>query len=431
MTTLLTETFTGTDGSPWGSQWVDPGSSAGAAATIIANRGRLDPGNSVYAGNVGRYVAGLSTANVDITGTFIYGPNLDQRLEVWCRTDTSGAQSNGYYLSVVWGSTMYLRKNVAGAQTDLASVALAAALVAGTAYSFRLRVVGNALSGSVWTGTEPSTPQMSASDSVITAAGAVVLYNFAGGTAHGLVDVDNVTITDGGGVNTAPTAKITSAAQSVTVGTPVTLTATDAAPGGTVASRLWSWVSFPGSGAAPAITGATTQSASFTPTIPGAYVSRYVVTDNTGLTSSPVTITTTATSDPVIVYPSAVAAGGSALVVGATGPLSVITPPVQSAIKYLETPAGGGQYPLITFPQMPVGALTLIISGYSHNGALVRTAKLFKTDGTTQVGATFSFPLVAETDAETQWNVDVSSIPLSTDRAALKLQLTDAMGATP
>jgi hypothetical protein len=85
--------------------------------------------------------------------------------------------------------------------------------------------------------------------------------------------------------NTAPTAS--AGTNKVTaVGTAISLTGTDSDSDGTVASRLWTFMdSVPATATVPTITGATTATPSVTPTVPGKFRYKYVVTDNSGASS--------------------------------------------------------------------------------------------------------------------------------------------------
>lgn len=88
--------------------------------------------------------------------------------------------------------------------------------------------------------------------------------------------------------------------QSVSTGTVCSLTGTASDPDGTIASTVWTFVSYPqASGSAPPLTGGTTLTPSFTPSQAGAYVLQLTVTDNAGaVTSDQVTVTGTASSPP-------------------------------------------------------------------------------------------------------------------------------------
>jgi hypothetical protein len=197
--------------------------------------------------------------------------------------------------------------------------------------------------------------------------------------------------------NAAPTASITSAQQDVISGSTLSFTATDADSDGTVASRLWSWVSTPGT--APTITGSTTQSASAVATNPGQYIIQYVVTDNLGATSTPATQTNYVyPASGIYANPQSVTVGSWVSQGGAATPLAAITDALFST--WLE--AAPGTPLLITLPPMGAGALNIGFEGTVFAGTANRTLTLYKADGTTQVDTiTYALPVTDGTAATT------------------------------
>lgn len=110
-------------------------------------------------------------------------------------------------------------------------------------------------------------------------------------SASGLTadDIDGIrwgeraTGTLGAPANAAPSVTV-SATQNVAAGATVNVTSTATDSDGTIASRVWTF-DYPASGA-PALTGATSASASFTAGAAGSlYILRHTVTDNGGATS--------------------------------------------------------------------------------------------------------------------------------------------------
>jgi hypothetical protein len=78
--------------------------------------------------------------------------------------------------------------------------------------------------------------------------------------------------------------------QTASLNTPVTLTSIATDSDGTIASRQWTCIGYPATlGSAPTITNATSATATFTPTTPGAYTFRFTATDNGGATGTDVT----------------------------------------------------------------------------------------------------------------------------------------------
>ena len=87
------------------------------------------------------------------------------------------------------------------------------------------------------------------------------------------------------GANSAPTASA-GVNRTVAVGSPITVTGTSSDSDGTIVSRSWTFTSLPPGVTAPSLTGATTESVTFTPSTAGRYVLSYTVTDDGGLTAS-------------------------------------------------------------------------------------------------------------------------------------------------
>lgn len=132
--------------------------------------------------------------------------------------------------------------------------------------------------------------------------GTTAVNNFRVGVANTVsnmtVDVDDVQINDGTTTpigdlttNTTPPTITASANQTISAGgSPVTLTATGTAASGSagLASYAWTCLDYPAGASAPTISGAATNTATFTPTVnaPGRYRFQVTCTDLEGNVSS-------------------------------------------------------------------------------------------------------------------------------------------------
>lgn len=184
--------------------------------------------------------------------------------------------------------------------------------------------------------------------------------------------------------NTAPTCDA-GANQTVTAGTPISLSGTDNDSDGTIVGRQWTCIEFPRGSTSPSITGATTANATFTPTATGAYVFQYAVTDNLAATAS----------DTVTVYvPTAavgvrkqVSATGFTNVGGATDSAAALSD--GTATTYVQSAASGASSyrcqlnpllpPNATFALKPTHLVSTTETPTSYTYKLYEDATLRKT----------------------------------------------------
>lgn len=200
MATLLTDAFSGADNSAWdSSKWTQAVASTGASAKVLGTRGRMDPGTLAdYQGNITMRYNGTNVADVEISGLVNYYTANDGRLEVWARTDNGGVNpGNGYFLALTKGGTIGLYKAVSFSFLQIASATFS--LITATDYKFRFSVVGSAIKARVWGAydPEPTTWNMSVTDTAVTAAGTTMLSALGGGDPGMIIDVDDIIITDG------------------------------------------------------------------------------------------------------------------------------------------------------------------------------------------------------------------------------------------
>lgn len=198
---LLVDLFTGSDGAVWNvSNWAagtNPSAGTGGGATLLSNRGALTTsniGNSAASGAISRKANLATQADCNLSFSFKFDATSCSP-RVFIRGDSALNGTTGYAVSFSKG-TWSISKYVSSVKTDLlANVAYGFAV--GVLYSCRFRVVGSAVQVRVWTATaaEPPAWGYNATDTSITAAGAVGFTNTPGVPAvAGTWYVDNVTI---------------------------------------------------------------------------------------------------------------------------------------------------------------------------------------------------------------------------------------------
>jgi len=214
-TTLATETWTGTTGAAWPSQWTSR------------------RGNNTIQSNAGRMVA-PSTASLDYARTDLTGMSTSQDMDlvVTVQSISSGVQQfagvhidsdvsyntsnaaggwypdNCYALEMLFNSnsstsTVTLVSMDGGAQNNLATATLN--LGGNTRYKARLQRIGTALNARVWaaSATEPTTWNVSTTISG-SKSGRVGLTSANGNVAAARsFNFDDLTVTDAGSGNTA------------------------------------------------------------------------------------------------------------------------------------------------------------------------------------------------------------------------------------
>jgi len=241
MVTLASETWTGTTGAAWPSQWTSSVAGTAAANTIQSNRGQLlSSSSATYASDTVAYLTSLLSANFDITVDVIFPTVNEQYVSIMGRSTSvpvasavggTAPSQNAYFANVFphnGTATVSVSKYLAGAETSLSGDLQGGSWSANVAKTIRFQGIGTALKIKVWaTGSaEPSTWLWQGTDSSITAAGRIGFAHVNGWQITSrAVQFDNLVITDG-------------ATQVVTVPSQVTgLTAT---PGSGKVSLSWS-----------------------------------------------------------------------------------------------------------------------------------------------------------------------------------------------
>jgi hypothetical protein len=191
--------FTGSDGDPLGAAWASSAATAGTSATINGNRLRLNSGSATgYAGKKAIRFADGPLIDTELYGLINYPDLTDCRVEVWARTPgPTDDSSTGYFANMPRSGTIGIGKAVAYTYTDLGTASVT--IPNATDYRFRFRCVGTSIKLKVWAaaGAEPSSWSVEVTDSAITGQG----YNHAhlqgGNTAGGVVDFDDIRLTNG------------------------------------------------------------------------------------------------------------------------------------------------------------------------------------------------------------------------------------------
>lgn len=192
MTTLASESWTGTNGAAWPAQWTTDG----GTATIQSNAGQL----VCAASTAESALASVSTSTFEITGTVVLGTsNAAAGISVGTRAGDF-FMSSGYTLDISNTAQTVAIYTADPADTSTQRTSVAFTLTTATTYSFRFRRSGGVIYGRVWTGTEPGTWTVQWTDTLSYGAGSPQLSAYGGGSTA-TVTFDNLLVTDG--ANTA------------------------------------------------------------------------------------------------------------------------------------------------------------------------------------------------------------------------------------
>jgi hypothetical protein len=205
MTNLFTDAFTGSNGAAWNAtNWTTTSVSglntSGASATIQGNKGRLNAGTvASYGGKSAIRYAGANIADSEFIGKFTLTTSTDGAFEVWLRAGTSAVDGTGYIFSFELGTSANVKitKGVSYTYTTLSSNSVT--ISQNTEYGFRCYVVGTTVKVKCWptSGSEPTSYTATVTDSAVSASG-YSYFDARGGSAAGfIVDVDDVTLTNG------------------------------------------------------------------------------------------------------------------------------------------------------------------------------------------------------------------------------------------
>lgn len=207
MTTLATETWTGTDGAAWPAQWTTTGVPAGtgSSATIQSNAGRLTyPTVAGYVDGPIKYLNGMSASrDFDITVTVTFATIQEEYLQVMGRVSADAAEGYGVNLYPHNGTTTcgLVRWDTTNGITGLTGDLAAGTWTAGVPRKVRVQGVGDTIRVKVWdaSGSEPGAWLGSATDTLYTSrSGRVAVKNGTGASTSGsFATLDDLTVTDG------------------------------------------------------------------------------------------------------------------------------------------------------------------------------------------------------------------------------------------
>jgi hypothetical protein len=200
VTTLATESWTGTTGAAWPAGWTVGGTS-GFSSSIQSNAGRLatpaTSGAQVYA-----FMTGMAStaSNTDVLVTFTLSSAAWLGISLSATNRSDFYPSDGYVLIVsTQDQALVVAKMLSNAVTYSSSVGKT--ITAGTQYKARFRRVAGTLTGRVWAaaGAEPGTWDITYTDAGTQPGAGKVQLALLNQTAAAInVTVDDLLVTDNG-----------------------------------------------------------------------------------------------------------------------------------------------------------------------------------------------------------------------------------------
>lgn len=206
MTTLASETWTGTTGAAWPAQWTTSATAGTAAHTIQANAGEMAvSGSGLIIGRA--YLSGMpASVNMDETVSALIPATGAGWLLVVVGSDNGLGYNNffptlGYACQVNYdgagGGTLGLYRCPTSGSSD--AFLSAKAMAAGTRQYIRVQRIGSVVRCKVWaaSGTEPATWDLTYTDPApITTAGRLLL-SLASNAGNRTTTWDDLVVTDG------------------------------------------------------------------------------------------------------------------------------------------------------------------------------------------------------------------------------------------
>lgn len=202
MTTLATDTWTGTNGDPWGSTWTTGLTPTGGGATIQSNAGRLTCGTTGGYSGADRVARRVNiTAPTDAVALFKFRwPGGEETFPLFYvrSTNTSLDTQGGYFVSFDFGGdSVAVGVGSSYSSTDLDTFPFTFA--ADTWYWCRFGIVGSALKARVWAdgGSEPAAWDSEVTDTTHATAGSGCGFTVGAGAAGGeRWEVDDFSLED-------------------------------------------------------------------------------------------------------------------------------------------------------------------------------------------------------------------------------------------
>lgn len=201
MSTLMTDNFTGTDGSAWNAaNWVESTTASGASSAILSNEGQLKSGpQATYGGIVSRRANITNLSNAEIVSTFHFD-STQSTLRFYLRGNSLLNSDSGYYFEPAKnGTTQTIGvSNAVAGDAAVGTYTSSFTVTANTLYKVRFRAYGTSLSVKMWpaANAEPANWDLTSTQGLTTTAGAsgVYLMGDASGTI-GSASVDDFSIT--------------------------------------------------------------------------------------------------------------------------------------------------------------------------------------------------------------------------------------------
>jgi hypothetical protein len=153
-------------------------------ASIVSNKGKLKSDGSDSHVQHGTYTSN----DYDITFKMKIGDVADIGGIVARYTHSSSDQS---YKLLYYSGGLHINRRISGANSELATGSFTATV--GTEYNLRFQIIGTALKGKIWTGSEPGSWTVQTTDSSISSGGFAFL---ASTTGPGSIIYDDLLVTD-------------------------------------------------------------------------------------------------------------------------------------------------------------------------------------------------------------------------------------------
>lgn len=207
-TVTQTDPFTAADGTAPSTANFSTSVTAGSSAKVLANQLRLITGTAGGYGDSARITStAAASADAHLTADLTPRTTTESYLDIMLRAAGSGGSlgSAGYKFEIGSGGYAQIQKVASYSGTTLGTGFNVAGFAVGTPVHVDVQVSGSTLTLYAWTGaTKPSTPNITVTDTTITAAGTAGLYlNGGNAAASSTWDVDNWSLTTSGG--TPPT----------------------------------------------------------------------------------------------------------------------------------------------------------------------------------------------------------------------------------
>lgn len=223
VTTLASDTFTGTNGAAWGSTWALGQDNTGSLAQIQSNVGRITTGSAgSYAGQTSRKVNITNPADAVWLMKFRWPTGAECYPQVWMRASNDILDSQaGYAFELnrpagIWAVSKYTSYS----STTLSSASFT--YTSNTWYWVRCGVVGSAVKFKIWAdgASEPGAWTYEVTDTTYASAGRCGLRVGPGNAGSAQFEVDEFALTDAYALAFSDSCALTGSGTLTTVGVP-------------------------------------------------------------------------------------------------------------------------------------------------------------------------------------------------------------------